>query len=143
MAAKHPHILRSTCTATALSVMLAACGGGGGSERDKAVSRGPHANSEHRRHCAHLALCHHAPEQPGRYRSGEHAERWTAQLRTAGPHRTAEPDNPSAADHACPDAAGGTGRHQAGPDAGASSGIQDGAQYLRPRCAWGCSVGDD
>ena len=26
MAAKHPHILRTTCTATALSVMLAACG---------------------------------------------------------------------------------------------------------------------
>ena len=35
MAAKHPHILRTTCTATALSVMLAACGGG---ELDKAVS---------------------------------------------------------------------------------------------------------
>ena len=41
MAAKHPHILRTTCTATALSVMLAACGGGGGSERDKAVSASP------------------------------------------------------------------------------------------------------
>lgn len=40
MAAKHPHILRSTCTATALSVVLAACGGGG-SERDKAVSASP------------------------------------------------------------------------------------------------------
>ena len=41
MAAKHPHILRTTCTATALSVVLAACGGGGGSERDKAVSASP------------------------------------------------------------------------------------------------------
>ena len=41
MAAKHPHILRTTCTATALSVLLAACGGGGGSERDKAVSASP------------------------------------------------------------------------------------------------------
>ena len=41
MAARHPHILRTTCTATALSVMLAACGGGGGSERDKAVSASP------------------------------------------------------------------------------------------------------
>lgn len=41
MADKHPHILRTTCTATALSVMLAACGGGGGSERDKAVSASP------------------------------------------------------------------------------------------------------
>ena len=41
MAAKHPHILRTTCTATALSVMLAACGGGGDSERDKAVSASP------------------------------------------------------------------------------------------------------
>ena len=41
MATKHPHILRTTCTATALSVMLAACGGGGGSERDKAVSASP------------------------------------------------------------------------------------------------------
>ena len=41
MASKHPHILRTTCTATALSVMLAACGGGGGSERDKAVSASP------------------------------------------------------------------------------------------------------
>ena len=41
MAAKHPHILRTTCTATALSVMLAACGSGGGSERDKAVSASP------------------------------------------------------------------------------------------------------
>ena len=41
MAAKHPHILRTTCTATALSMMLAACGGGGGSERDKAVSASP------------------------------------------------------------------------------------------------------
>ena len=40
MAAKHPHILRTTCTATALSVMLAACGGGD-SERDKAVSASP------------------------------------------------------------------------------------------------------
>ena len=40
MAAKHPHIFRTTCTATALSVMLAACGGGG-SERDKAVSASP------------------------------------------------------------------------------------------------------
>ena len=39
MASKHPHILRTTCTATALSVMLAACGGG--SERDKAVSASP------------------------------------------------------------------------------------------------------
>ena len=38
MAAKHPHILRTTCTATALSVMLAACGGGGGGgELGKAV----------------------------------------------------------------------------------------------------------
>ena len=41
MAARHPHILRTTCTATALSVLLAACGGGGGSERDKAVSASP------------------------------------------------------------------------------------------------------
>ena len=41
MADKHPHILRTTCTATALSVLLAACGGGGGSERDKAVSASP------------------------------------------------------------------------------------------------------
>ena len=41
MASKHPHILRTACTATALSVMLAACGGGGGSERDKAVSASP------------------------------------------------------------------------------------------------------
>ena len=41
MATKHPHILRTTCTATALSVMLAACGGGGGGERDKAVSASP------------------------------------------------------------------------------------------------------
>ena len=45
MAAKHPHILRTTCTATALSVLLAACGGGGGSERDKAVSASPVAPS--------------------------------------------------------------------------------------------------
>ena len=45
MAARHPHILRTTCTATALSVLLAACGGGGGSERDKAVSASPVAPS--------------------------------------------------------------------------------------------------
>lgn len=37
MAAKYPHILRTTCTAIALSMMLAACDGGGGCERDKAV----------------------------------------------------------------------------------------------------------
>ena len=41
MASRHPHILRTTCNATALSGMLAACGGGGGSERDKAVSASP------------------------------------------------------------------------------------------------------
>ena len=41
MAAKPPHILRTTCTATALSMMLAACGGGGGSERGKGVSASP------------------------------------------------------------------------------------------------------
>lgn len=46
MAAKHPHFLRTTCTATALSVMLAACGGGGGSERDKAVSASPVAPTQ-------------------------------------------------------------------------------------------------
>ena len=41
MATRHPRILRTTCTVTALSVVLAACGGGGGSERDKAVSASP------------------------------------------------------------------------------------------------------
>ena len=45
MAEKYPLILRTTCTAIALSVILAACGGGGGSERDKAVSASPVAPS--------------------------------------------------------------------------------------------------
>ena len=40
MTEKYPLILRTTCTATVLSVILAACGGGG-SERDKAVSASP------------------------------------------------------------------------------------------------------
>ena len=66
-------------------------------------------------------------------------------LCTAGTERTAKPDNQSAANHACPDAAGGTGRYQAGPhaDACANARTQDGAQYLWQGCAWGCVVGDD
>ena len=76
MAAKHPHILRTTCTATALSVMLAACGGGGDSERDKAVSASPVAPTTTQNIVA-TAPTHACPDTAGgtgRYQAGPHAD---------------------------------------------------------------------
>lgn len=148
MAAKHPHILRTTCTATALSVVLAACGGGGGSERDKAVSASPVAPTPAQNIIAtapttpSVTTPQNNPAPTGQVNTPTNGP--TNSVQPATDHTT-KPDNQSAPDHACPDTAGGTGRYQAGPhaDAGANSGTQDGAQHQQHGRSWGCVVGDD
>ena len=156
MAAKHPHILRTTCTATALSVMLAACGGGGGSERDKAVSASPVAPRQTQNIVAtapttpSITTPQNSPAATGQVNTPSVGQSNSVQPAPSAPQNQTTHLPP---DHACSDAAGGTGRHQACPDADAdadahtnacaNSGTQDGAQHFRQGRAWGCVVGDD